>query len=661
MPCSLDNLTTKLADAAEYIDQPLISVIVPVFNGAATLDTALQSLVAQSWQALEIIVVDDCSTDNTRHIAQQWAAKDTKVRVLANHVNQGTYAARNLGFTAANGAFITTHDADDWSHPQKLEMQVKGLLNNAQMAASISHWVRCTTKMQLETRPDGSLVHRNVSSLMMRRAVFERLGYWDRVSVNADTEYYYRILAAYGSSSIIEVLSGVPLAFGRRHAASLTMQPETHWKTQFGGVRKEYMDAAHAWHQQHAPNKLHLSFSPAQRPFPAPALINRPGQYIGTHHAPIYQGHQTIKDDAKTVLLCAHSAGKTLFGGERSLIDVARAIHHAGYRLVVTLPEQAGAAYPDTLLACASTVIIVPYLWWHSHREADESIVADFVTIIDRYNVDLVHVNTLVLREPLLAARQQKIPCLLHVRELPTFDHALCEGFGAQPDEIRENILNWADGFIANSKCTQQYINQPDRCSLLYNTVNSAEFTIPLPQNNKVRFALISSNTAKKGVDDFIELARRAEQHVANAEFVLIGPDNPYMQALRQGNALPNNLMIAGYTETPQQALQQVDVVMNLSHFQESFGRTIAEAMAAERAVIGYRWGALPELIDNGINGYLAHLDDIDGLLHRVSILANNPDLRIAMGRAGKQKVMHHFDVEHFNQALAAIYARWLN
>jgi hypothetical protein len=82
-------------------DAPLVSVIVPVFNGEEVLDHALKGLASQSWQHLEILIVDDGSCDNTVKIARNWVAKDPRFKLIELGENNGAYLARNAGVAQA--------------------------------------------------------------------------------------------------------------------------------------------------------------------------------------------------------------------------------------------------------------------------------------------------------------------------------------------------------------------------------------------------------------------------------------------------------------------------------------------------------------------------------------------------------------------------------
>jgi len=104
--------------------QPKISIIVPCFNQAQFLDEALQSVLDQSYQDWECIIVNDGSPDNTEEIAQQWVNKDPRFKYIKKE-NEGISAARNKGIQEAKGTFILPLDADDKisSHYVKLAIQ----------------------------------------------------------------------------------------------------------------------------------------------------------------------------------------------------------------------------------------------------------------------------------------------------------------------------------------------------------------------------------------------------------------------------------------------------------------------------------------------------------------------------------------------------------
>lgn len=94
-------------------DSPLVSVIVPVYNTADYLSHCLDSLLNQAFEAFEVLVIDDGSTDGSADLADRYARKDSRVRVI-RQPNRGVSAARNRGLDAATGRYVTFVDADDW-------------------------------------------------------------------------------------------------------------------------------------------------------------------------------------------------------------------------------------------------------------------------------------------------------------------------------------------------------------------------------------------------------------------------------------------------------------------------------------------------------------------------------------------------------------------
>ena len=230
-----------------------VSVILPVWQAQDCIATALRSLCAQTHADLEIIVVDDASTDRTGAIVAAMAVADPRITLLRQAQNGGAYAARNAGLARATGAFITTHDADDWSHPQKIATQVGFLARHPGRMAVMTHWARCTPPLLFTTnwRLSPRLLDWSHSSLMMRRAVPDRLGGWDDVRVSADTEMIWRIEAAYGAGSVARIHPQVPLAFARDAPGSLTRQPQTHARSIYHGLRHYYREISRYWHARH--------------------------------------------------------------------------------------------------------------------------------------------------------------------------------------------------------------------------------------------------------------------------------------------------------------------------------------------------------------------------------------------------------------------------
>lgn len=109
-------------------DTPLVSVVVPTFNAAPFIAATIDSVLRQTWPALELIVVDDRSTDRTREVVAQLAATDARLRLVELPRNHGTPGGpRNRGTEQARGDWVAYLDADDLWHPRKLELQMAAL------------------------------------------------------------------------------------------------------------------------------------------------------------------------------------------------------------------------------------------------------------------------------------------------------------------------------------------------------------------------------------------------------------------------------------------------------------------------------------------------------------------------------------------------------
>lgn len=130
----------------------LVSVIIPCFNAAAFIADTVNSVLAQTYLNFELIVVDDCSTDDSAEILRALAGTDPRVVLARMTKNTGAPAApRNVGVRAARGGWVAFLDADDLWHPRKLEYQMRAL--------QASGALMCSTQMR-DLRPDETPVFR---------------------------------------------------------------------------------------------------------------------------------------------------------------------------------------------------------------------------------------------------------------------------------------------------------------------------------------------------------------------------------------------------------------------------------------------------------------------------------------------------------------------
>jgi len=107
----------------------LISIIMPVYNGQRFVDEAISSIIEQEYKQIELIIIDDGSTDSTNDILTKWAVKDKRIKIYHQN-NSGIISALNKGIEQATGDYIARMDADDISHPDRLKIQYQYMIQN---------------------------------------------------------------------------------------------------------------------------------------------------------------------------------------------------------------------------------------------------------------------------------------------------------------------------------------------------------------------------------------------------------------------------------------------------------------------------------------------------------------------------------------------------
>ncbi|HEY5588810.1 MAG TPA: glycosyltransferase family 2 protein [Candidatus Paceibacterota bacterium] len=100
------------------------SVIIPVYNSEKYLEMTIKSVIVQTYADIEIVIIDDCSTDSSYDVIKKWGAADSRIRILRNEKKLGVAETRNKGIETALGEYIALLDSDDIWLPEKLEKQI---------------------------------------------------------------------------------------------------------------------------------------------------------------------------------------------------------------------------------------------------------------------------------------------------------------------------------------------------------------------------------------------------------------------------------------------------------------------------------------------------------------------------------------------------------
>jgi len=210
---------------------PLVSVVMPARNSARWLGQAIESVVLQTLSDLELLVIDDGSTDETAEILNDWSRRDSRIRVLRQH-DLGLVPALNYGLVEARGSLLARLDADDVSVAKRFECQVQAMEQNPNVGL-LGSWAQ---RIDEHGRPQGHSMpethHEKLveiltrgnpfihSTIMLRTEIVRRLGgYRAAFEAAEDYDLWLRM-------SEVTLLANVaePLVYYRRHSASVTAQ-----------------------------------------------------------------------------------------------------------------------------------------------------------------------------------------------------------------------------------------------------------------------------------------------------------------------------------------------------------------------------------------------------------------------------------------------------
>lgn len=181
----------------------LVSVVMPVYNSEKYLREAIDSVLSQSYKNIELIIVDDGSTDSGRDIVLSYT--DSRIRLLQNEKNSGIVFSRNKGLEAAGGEFVATLDSDDIALPDRIAKQVIFLEANPDygLCGTFYHTIdsngKLLKKINFPTSDQDIQTHLTIgncfcnSTMMLRSKLAKELKYREKYDIVEDYELWYRI------------------------------------------------------------------------------------------------------------------------------------------------------------------------------------------------------------------------------------------------------------------------------------------------------------------------------------------------------------------------------------------------------------------------------------------------------------------------------------
>lgn len=187
--------------------EPLVSILMTVYNREKYISSAIESVIELQYHNWELIICDDCSTDNSLTIAKKYEEKDNRIKVYKNEVNLGDYPNRNRAATYAKGKYIKYLDSDDLIYPHGLGVMVGAMeqFGNAAFALSYAKsddikpypFILTPHEAYCEHFLGRGLLHVGPSGSIVRRDVFESEGGFKLKRFLGDNEFWLRLSCKY--------------------------------------------------------------------------------------------------------------------------------------------------------------------------------------------------------------------------------------------------------------------------------------------------------------------------------------------------------------------------------------------------------------------------------------------------------------------------------
>jgi glycosyltransferase involved in cell wall biosynthesis len=347
-----------------------------------------------------------------------------------------------------------------------------------------------------------------------------------------------------------------------------------------------------------------------------------------------------------------HTESSLAWGGQEiRILTEAKGFLSRGHHVVI-------AAQPESLLLDRARREGMPAESVSMKKTAYPSAVASLRRMIEKHEIDLV--NTHSSRDSwlgLFASRLSKRrPPLIRTRHLstPLGRGVLTKFLYARPDRIVTT------GEAIRRRIIEELELSPNRIVSIPTGIDTNYFQPSQmePEREGLSVGIVAFLRSWKGHDDFIEAAREVLRKIPSATFYIVGngPAEPRLRAWLEQLQLGERIQMLGYQPDVRAILSKLDIVVLTSYANEGVPQSLLQAMAMGRPVIGTTVGGIPEVIHDGINGYLIPPKDASACAEKIIALLENRDRRLEMGKAGRAIVEKEFSFDRMLDEAEGIY-----
>lgn len=309
---------------------PKVSIILPVYNGECYLQQSVNSIISQTFTDWELIIVDDCSTDSTALIANQYAGSDSRIHVIYNKENQKLPKSLNIGFSKAAGKYLTWSSDDNLYFPDAI-IEMAGYLDLHPEIAMVRCDMQIINNKGEITGLSGTYTDEKIYSynclgacFLYRREVREQIGDYDADTFCVeDYDYWLRVLGHFGKIKSIDKV----LYQYRRHENSLSELRKTEVLNQLTKLRIRYLDEIFDALNQNKEELCRIYYEMKRSPYMVPNVMDKFKQFV-----PELCGEISFSTEKKYLIF---GAGKY---GEKAAIQLGS----QAFAFTDSNPEKAG-------------------------------------------------------------------------------------------------------------------------------------------------------------------------------------------------------------------------------------------------------------------------------------------------------------------------------